>query len=114
MQGPAVPLPVLAEWIAGQRWFAAKSRRVTGVTVEDGIHLGEGTLWLLRVALDDGTSVRYAAPLRDGAAVADALDDPAFCRALLALITTGGRAPGADGELRGTPTAAFPGHRAGA
>jgi predicted trehalose synthase len=108
MQGPAVPLPVLAEWIAGQRWFDAKSRRVTGVTVEDGIHLEGGTLWLLRIALDDGSSARYAAPLRDGATVADALDDPAFCRALLGLITTGGRASGAYGELRGTPTATFP------
>ena len=107
MQGPAAPLDVLAQWIAGQRWFAAKSRRVVGVTVEDGIRLGEGTLWMLRVALDDGSSDRYAVPLRDGAAVVDALDDPGFCRALLALITTGGRASGAYGELRGTPTTAL-------
>ena len=45
---------------------------------------------------------RYAVPLREGAALADALDDPSFCRALLGLIATGGRAPGAGGELRGT------------
>ena len=114
MQGPAVPLDVLADWIAGQRWFAAKSRRVVAVAAEDGIRLGGGTLWLLRITLDDGSSARYAVPLRAGAAVADALDDPTFCQALLALIATGGRAPGASGELRGAPTQAFPADRAAA
>jgi trehalose synthase-fused probable maltokinase len=107
MQGPAVPLDALARWIAGQRWFAAKSRRVVGVSVEDGIRLGDGTLWLLRVGLDDGSSARYAVPLRDGSDIAEALDDPGFCRALLALIATGGRAAGAYGELRGSPTTAL-------
>ena len=72
MQGPAVPLDVLADWIAGQRWFAAKSRRVVAVAAEDGIRLGGGTLWLLRITLDDGCSARYAVTLRAGAVVADA------------------------------------------
>lgn len=108
MGGPTVPLGALADWIAGQRWFAAKSRRIVGVTAEDGIRLGPGTLWLIRVALDDGSSARYAVPLRETAAAADALDDPTFCQALLGLIATGGRASGASGELRGAPTRAFP------
>ena len=107
MQGPAVPLDALARWIAGQRWFAAKSRRVVGVSVEDGIRLGQATLWLLRVGLDDGSSARYAVPLREGSDIAEALDDPGFCHALLALIATGGRAAGAYGELRGSPTTAL-------
>jgi len=68
MGGPTVPLGALAAWIAGQRWFAAKSRRIVGVTAEDGIRLGPGTLWLIRVALDDGSSARYAVPLRETAA----------------------------------------------
>jgi maltokinase len=108
MGGPTVPLGALAAWIAGQRWFAAKSRRIVGVTAEDGIRLGPGTLWLIRVALDDGSSARYAVPLRETAAAADALDDPTFCQELLGLIATGGRASGASGELRGAPTRAFP------
>jgi maltokinase len=111
MGGPAVPLGALADWIAGQRWFAAKSRRIVGVTAEDGIRLGPGTLWLMRVALDDGSSARYAVPLRESATATDALDDPAFCQALLGLIATGGRASGASGELRGAPTRAFPADR---
>jgi maltose alpha-D-glucosyltransferase/alpha-amylase len=112
MDGPAVPPDVLADWIATQRWFAAKSRRVVAVATEDGLRLGAGTLWLLRIALDDGSRARYAVPLREGAALADALDDPSFCRALIGLIATGGRAPGAGGELRGTPTSAFPADQA--
>ena len=109
MDGPAVPPDVLADWIAGQRWFAAKSRRVVAVAAEDGIRLGGGTLWLLRIALDDGSRARYAVPLRDGrrARRRPRRSDASVGRCS-ALIATGGRAPGACGELRGTPTSAFP------
>ena len=104
--GPAPE--ALAGWIAGQRWFASKTRRIVRVALEDGVALGGGTLWIARVALDDGTDARYAMPLLDAPAPSDALDDPAFCRALLRLIADGGRAAGARGEVVGAPTRAWP------
>src|SRR5947207_658576 len=98
----------LAPWIAGQRWFAGKTRRITSVVAEDGLPVADATIWIARVVLDDGGAERYALPLREDAAPADALDDPAFCRALLALILDGGRVAGARGEAVGLPTRAQP------
>jgi len=95
-------------WIAGQRWFASKTRRIVRVALEDGAAIGGGTLWIARVGLDDGTDARYAMPLLDAPAPSDALDDPAFCRALLHLIADGGRVAGARGEVVGAPTRAWP------
>ncbi len=97
----------LAGWIAGQRWFAGKSRRIVAVAREDGVRLGPGTLWIARVTLDDGRDDRYALPLLDGPAPRDGLDDPGFCRALLALIAGEARVAGARGELVATRTRAF-------
>jgi len=98
----------LPAWIAGQRWFAAKSRRIDAVALEDGVRLGPGTLWIARVTLDDGSHDRYALPLLEGAGIRDALDDPDFDRALLDLITREARAAGARGEVVGTRTRAWP------
>jgi predicted trehalose synthase len=98
----------LGDWIAGQRWFAGKSRRIVAVALETGVRLGPGTLWIARVALDDGHEDRYAVPLLDGSELADALDDPGFCRALLDVIAGGRRLPGAQGEVVGLPTRALP------
>ena len=98
----------LGGWIAGQRWFGGKSRRIVAVTREDGVPVGPGTLWIARVRLDDGRDDRYAVPLLEGPAPADALDDPGFCRALLDLMASQARRPGARGELVGTRTHAFP------
>jgi len=101
---------VLAGWLAGRRWFAAKTRRVAGVAVEDEIPLASGTLAVVRVALEGGGEDRYAVPLLPGddVRVADALEDAAFCRGLLALIGSGGAAPGRRGEVRGVPASSFP------
>ena len=98
----------LGAWIAGQRWFGAKSRRIDAVALEDGVRLGPGTLWIARVTLDDGSHDRYALPLLEGAEIRDALDDPDFDRALLDLIPREARAPGARGEVVGTRTRAWP------
>ncbi len=98
----------LADWIAGQRWFAGKSRRIATVTLEDGVRLGPGTLWIARVALDDGRDDRYALPLLEGPPLRDALDDPGFCRALLELMESEARVAGARGEVVATRTRAFP------
>ncbi|HEU4370239.1 MAG TPA: sugar phosphotransferase [Methylomirabilota bacterium] len=98
----------LREWIAGQRWFGGKQRRIRAVAIEDGVALGGGTLWLARVELDDGRVDRYAVPLLDGPGVVDALDDPGFCRAQLELIAREERARGARGEVVAARTRAFP------
>jgi len=97
----------LAGWIAGQRWFAGKSRRIVSVVLEDGVRVGPGTLWIARVTVEDGRDDRYALPLLDGPAPHDGLDDPGFCRALLALIADEARVAGAQGEVVATRTRAF-------
>ena len=104
----------LAGWIAGQRWFAGKTHRITGVAAEDTLPIGPAATWIARVVLDDGGAQRYALPLRDTPEPADALDDPAFCRALLALIADGGRVAGTRGEAVGVPTSARPARDVGA
>src|SRR5919108_1799796 len=108
MASKSPPSEPLAAWIAGQRWFAGKTRRIVHVTAEDGVAVGDATIWITRVVLDDGRADRYALPLTDATAPTDALDDAAFCRALLTLILEGGRAAGAHGEVVGEPTRARP------
>ncbi|MBI4639031.1 MAG: hypothetical protein HY727_22055 [Candidatus Rokubacteria bacterium] len=98
----------LVGWLAQQRWFASKTRRIEALTIEDGVPLARATIQIARVTLDDGTVDRYAIPLGEGSPIADALDDPPFCLALLDLIRRGGTAAGKQGEVRGRPTRAFP------
>ena len=107
MASKSLPSDTLAGWIAGQRWFAAKSRRIVGVHVEAGLPIGDATLFLVRVALDDGTVHGYVVPLR-GEPFTDAFDDPAFCRALLHVMRTGGRVGGDGHALLGRPASGFP------
>jgi maltokinase len=115
---PGTPLDVpsaaeLGAWIAGQRWFASKRQHITGVTIEDRVPLGPGWLCLARVVLGDGSADRYAVPLLEGPEVRDALDDPDFCDALLALIAAEARVAGARGEVVAARTRAFAGLEAG-
>jgi len=105
------PSDVLAAWLPRQRWFAAKTRRLTSLTVADTIVLAGGVLAIVEVTLDDGTRDRYAVPLGGNsyaAPIADALDDTVFCRSLLDLVARGDTVSGEHGEVRGVPTAAFP------
>jgi predicted trehalose synthase len=99
----------LGGWIAAQRWFSAKSRRVVATHLVDRIPLAGAAVHVVRVGLDDGTVQTYAVPLAAGAAPRDAFDDPGFCRALLDLVARGGRAAGEHGALAGWPSIAFPG-----
>jgi predicted trehalose synthase len=98
----------LAEWIAGQRWFSAKSRRIVATRVEDHLRVGAATVHLVRIGLDDGTVHFYMVPLRDAPPLADAFDDPSFCRALLDLMATAGRLGPDRGAILGRPSSAFP------
>jgi trehalose synthase-fused probable maltokinase len=105
----ALPRPeALAAWIAGQRWFAAKTRRIRGAGVADSVRLGHGVVLLVDVELDDGNRERYALPLVPGDEIRDALGEAEFCRALLALLAGGGTAGGERGEIRGVPAGGLP------
>ena len=104
------PSDGLAAWIAGQRWFASKRRRIVDVRVDDRVPVGDAGLAVVRVTLDDGGAERYLLALGRGPGVHDALDDPAFCRALLGVLAAGGRTRGERGTVVGRPTRAFPGN----
>ncbi|MGH7311735.1 MAG: maltokinase N-terminal cap-like domain-containing protein [Candidatus Rokuibacteriota bacterium] len=111
MASKTPPSDVLATWLPRQRWFAAKTRRLTTLAVADTIVLAGGVLAIVEVGLDDGTRDRYAVPIGNDSAtapIADALDDAAFCRGLLDLVARSGAVSGEHGEVRGVPTAAFP------
>ncbi len=103
------PSDALAGWLAAQRWFATKTRRITGLVVVDRIPLGGGTLDVVAVTLDDGAVDRYVvARLPRGPAIADAFDDAPFCRATLRLVADGAAVAGERSTLAGRPTRAFP------
>ena len=98
-------------WIAGQRWFAAKSRRIDAVARRGrGSDSAAGTLWI--VAGDARRRQRTTAtrvPLLEGPDVRDALDEPDFGRALLDLIAREARGRGRrTARWRGTRTRAWP------
>ena len=98
----------LATWLAGQRWFASKTRRIVAITRDDRIAIGPAAIEVLAVTLDDGVTDRYAVPLTGAATPVDALDDPVFARALLALVAGGGGARGERGAITAVRTPAFP------
>jgi trehalose synthase-fused probable maltokinase len=98
----------LSDWIAEQRWFASKRRRIVALDAADRVPLGPGSLWIVRVRLDDGTEDRYAVPLLEGPGIRDALDEPGFCAGLLDLIAREARVRGGAGAVVATRTRAFP------
>jgi maltose alpha-D-glucosyltransferase/alpha-amylase len=98
----------LAAWLASQRWFAGKTRRIVSVAIDDRVAVGAATLAIVRARLDDGSDDRYAVPLGPGGGIADALDGDSYGPALFALIRDRGRLAGTQGELVGAPTRACP------
>src|SRR5437879_3517917 len=103
---PGPPLD-LAAWLARQRWFAAKARRIVATTVDDRVPVGGATLCVLRVGLDDGSVDRYVVALGRAADVVDALDDSEFCRALLDVVARAGEIRGERGRVTGRRGRAF-------
>ncbi len=83
---PDLEVKVLPEYVPKQRWFGAKSRRIRKVHVADWAEFAGAAMTVLDVEYDSGEPERYFAPLiaKDGA-VQDALQDDAFCKALLTL-----------------------------
>ncbi len=54
----------LRDWVAGQRWYASKSRNVTGIEIVEGISLGEELyLALVQTRFATGTHELYQLPL---------------------------------------------------
>ena len=107
--GPAVS-EALARFLKGQRWFAAKSERLSGVRFvpvglveganealagEAVIATGEGEqhyfLPLAVRARGEGIKPSMVGTLAGDRQLIDATRDPAFCRAIVGLIAEGGR-----------------------
>jgi trehalose synthase-fused probable maltokinase len=121
----------LAAALPRQRWFGSQGRRVVAVRLSDLAALGPlapGAWWsLVDVAFERGADETYAVPLvvwGDPRApgttlghlevegvpglVADAFDEPTFCRALLAAIGEGLTLRCRRGAIRFLRAAAFP------
>ncbi|MDQ7828873.1 MAG: putative maltokinase [Armatimonadota bacterium] len=118
----------LLPFLQRQRWFGGKGRTVAAVEVVDAVPLGPAAvLAVVRVGYADSRSERYAAPLRfaaseeaQGAVVpaalggrrgvlADAMEDPAVARLLLASVLEERRLRGGGGEVIGHRTVGAPG-----
>ena len=109
MAAAAAALPA---YLPSQRWFGAKARAIAGATALDrGALPGtEGVLALFEVTYADGGRETYLVPVAPGgadAAFADAMDQPAFCLALLEQVRGAASLAGRPGTFRFTPTEAF-------
>jgi maltose alpha-D-glucosyltransferase/alpha-amylase len=95
---PDLEAKVLPEYLPRQRWFGGKSRHIRKVRVSDWSELAGAAMMILAVTYEDGPSDWYFTPLmvKDGV-VQDALQDDAFCRALLTL----NEFPTGQGKLSG-------------
>ena len=105
----------LAGELPSRRWFGAKTRTIAGVEPVDyaAVPGSGGILALFRVEFAEPPAELYCIPLLGapagaGDAHADAIDDPAFCSALVELIVTGGVVAGRRGHFRFTSTSALP------
>jgi predicted trehalose synthase len=96
------------DWLARQRWFAAKTRRIAEAVIEDRIPVDGAAVCVVRVVLDDGTADRYVVGLAGDSGVDDAFDDARFCRGLFRLMADDAEARGERGALRGRRSRAFP------
>jgi trehalose synthase-fused probable maltokinase len=106
---PTVPAEPLARrarsfdagWIAAQRWFRAKTRRIADVTVRDAAEVhGGGWLLVLGVSYVDGDEDAYLVPAIDGGAeLREPRDGDGLWRALVRGIVTGGLLEGEAGRF---------------
>jgi trehalose synthase-fused probable maltokinase len=97
------PAPWLdAEWIVGQRWFRAKTRRVAEVALHDTAELAGGIGWLLvvGVAYEDGGGDRYLVPaVRREEGFREPRDGEGIWRTLAAGIAAGATLPSQAGRF---------------
>jgi trehalose synthase-fused probable maltokinase len=90
-----------AGWMAGQRWFRAKTRPIADVTPRDAARVdGSGWLLVLGVAYVDGGEDRYLAPaVADGPDLREPRDGDGLWRALVRRILAGGLLEGEGGQF---------------
>jgi len=99
------------EWLAAQRWYRGKSRRLASVELVDAAPIG-GPGWLLVMAATDAAEevTRYLVPVTaDGDAFREPRDEEGVWRGLAARILEGGDLEGAHGRWVFTPTRAASG-----
>lgn len=97
------------DWLAGQRWYRAKSRGVAGVELIDAGEIEGSPGWLLVLEATDsaGGHARYLLPaVADEDRFREPRDGEAVWRTLASLMLSGGEVIGARGGWRFTPTAA--------
>jgi trehalose synthase-fused probable maltokinase len=97
------------EWLAAQRWFRGKSRRLEKVELLDAASLGEGPGWLLVLRATDaaGAVGRYLVPaVSDGDLLREPRDGEGVWSRLAGLTMEGGEIQGAHGRWLFTPTEA--------
>ncbi len=103
--------------LSSRRWFGAKARAIAGVTPLDyaAVPATGGVLALFRVDFTEPPPETYCIPVLPqtsagppGWVVADALDDPTFCAALVEQIRAGSVLAGRHGDFhfRATPALA--------
>ena len=106
---PTVPADRLADraraldagWIAGQRWFRAKTRRVAAVTPGDAAELGDqGWLLVLGVEYEDGGEDRYLVPtVAEARSLREPRDGDGLWRGLVARIANADVLPAEHGRF---------------
>ncbi len=94
------------EWLAAQRWYRAKSRRLTSVELLDAGQIGRSAGWLVVLeATDDGGRARYLVPVAlDGDRFREPLDGDGVWQALCLLMLEGGEVAGTRGRWLFLPT----------
>jgi maltokinase len=98
------------EWLLTQRWYAAKSRTLSGVEVLDTAELGDGLAWaILGARFSTGTHELYQALIASDSSSFDALADPGLSRALGRLIDSGADVASDSGMLAFRRSASAPG-----
>jgi predicted trehalose synthase len=89
------------EWLAAQRWFRGKSRKLAGVSLIDAAQLADGPGWLLvlEAAVDTGARARYLVPavMGDGG-FREPVDGDGVWRALATLMLDGSELRGSAGR----------------
>ena len=95
-----------------RRWFGGKARRIATVVSQDeaAVPGSAGILALFDVGYADGGRETYAAPVlpdTGAAGVRDAMEDPAFCGALLEQFRLGASLPSRAGLFRFAATSAM-------
>ena len=95
------------EWLAGQRWYRAKSRRLSSVELLDAGAVAGSAGWLLVLEATDeaGGHARYLVPVAlEGDRFREPMDGDGVWRELAALMLDGGEVAGRQGRWLFNPT----------